>query len=108
MKRRSRVAALAVALGAIAHLHSPRTSLSAQTDSWLIPFPGLNVYGIAADGQNGAYAAGVWSQTEAFVRRVNFAGAEMWTDHFQPSRDGAVAATATIFDAAATGDGVVV
>jgi hypothetical protein len=105
MKRYHSVAVLAVAVGATVILLLEHSSLSAQTSSWLVRWRDLSVEGgVAADGHGGAYAAGfgIWDgEAQSFVRRLNAAGAELWTHHF---RDPSV----RLFDAAATADGVVV
>ena len=50
-------------------------------------------------------ASALWGgDYESFVRRVDAAGAELWTHHFRPDSDPSV----WLFDAAATADGVVV
>ena len=107
-KRHHCVAALAVAVGATVILFLEYSSLSAQAGSWLVRWDNVDVTGVAADGHGGAYAAGIgtlWDgDYESFVRRVDAAGAELWTHHFRPDSDPSV----WLFDAAATEDGVVV
>jgi Beta-propeller repeat len=109
MTRHHCVAVLAVVVGATVILVLEHSSLSAQTGSWLVQWPGLDVLGVAADGHGGAYAAGFGinrdGDSELFVRRVNAAGSEMWTDHFRPDDPDP---SVRPFDAAATADGVVV
>jgi hypothetical protein len=108
--RRHGLSAITVTIGAMVILLVQSSSISAQTVSWLVPWPGLDVYGIAADGKDGAYAAGTFDvEGESFVRRVNAAGHAIWTHHFRPDPDPIFhQSSVSVFDAAATGDGVVV